>query len=106
MRAIVDRVKGKATTRARIATDVTRTAAEVLAVSGDARPPKLSDRDQAELRAAVADAAGVPIVVDAVHKADQGPGPPSDRLAGHLLALEASTRSAQAAPPRPADLRP
>jgi hypothetical protein len=67
--AIVDRVKGKATTRARIATDVTRTAAEVLAVSGDARPPKLSDRDQAELRAAVADAAGVPIVVDAVHKA-------------------------------------
>jgi GTP-binding protein EngB required for normal cell division len=68
-RAIVDRVKGKASTRARIATDVTRTAAEVLAVSGDARPPKLSDRDQAELHAAVADAAGVPLVVDAVRKA-------------------------------------
>lgn len=68
-RAIVDRVKGKAATRARIATDVTRTASELLAVSGDARPPKLSDRDQAELRVAVADAAGVPIVVDAVHRA-------------------------------------
>jgi GTP-binding protein EngB required for normal cell division len=68
-RAIVDRVKGKATVRARIATDVTRTASEVLAVSGYARPPKLSDRDQDELRAAVADAAGVPIVVQAVRKA-------------------------------------
>jgi GTP-binding protein EngB required for normal cell division len=68
-RAIVDRVKGKATVRARIATDVTRTASEVLAVSGYARPPKLSDRDQDELRAAVADAAGVPIVVEAVRKA-------------------------------------
>jgi GTP-binding protein EngB required for normal cell division len=68
-RAIVDRVKGKATTRSRILTDVTKAASELLAVSGDARPPKLSDRDQAELRVAVADAAGVPIVVDAVQRA-------------------------------------
>jgi GTP-binding protein EngB required for normal cell division len=67
--AVVERVKGKAATRARIATDVTRTASDILAVSGDARPPKLTDSDQAELRAAMADAAGVPIVVDAVHRA-------------------------------------
>lgn len=68
-KAIVARVKDKATTRARIATDVAQTAAALAEVSGDARPPKLSDRDQDELREAVADAAGVPIVVDAVHKA-------------------------------------
>src|SRR4051794_30099750 len=37
--AIVARVKGKAMTRARIATDVAQTAAEIRAVSGDARPP-------------------------------------------------------------------
>jgi len=68
-KAIVERVKDKATTRARIATDLAQTAAEVGEASGQARPPKLSDRDQVELRAAIADAAGVPIVVDAVHKA-------------------------------------
>jgi GTP-binding protein EngB required for normal cell division len=68
-KAIVERVKDKATTRARIATDLAQTAAEVGEASGHARPPKLSDRDQVELRAAIADAAGVPIVVDAVHKA-------------------------------------
>ncbi|MBW8750487.1 MAG: ABC transporter [Propionibacteriales bacterium] len=67
--AIVARVKDKATTRARIATDLAQTAAEVTAVSGHARAPKLTDRDQGELRAAIADAAGVPIVVDAVQKA-------------------------------------
>ena len=67
--AIVARVKDKASTRARISTDIAQTAAEIAAVSGHARPPKVSDRDQAELRAAVADAAGVPIVVDAVQKA-------------------------------------
>ncbi|MGY2874160.1 GTP-binding protein EngB required for normal cell division [Marmoricola sp. URHA0025 HA25] len=67
--AIVARVKDKASTRARIATDVAHAAAEVAAVSGHARAPKVSDRDQQELRAAVADAAGVPIVVDAVEKA-------------------------------------
>lgn len=67
--AIVARVKGKAATRNRIATDIKQTAAELTAVSGDAAPPKLTERDQADLRDAIADAAGVPIVVDAVHKA-------------------------------------
>jgi GTP-binding protein EngB required for normal cell division len=67
--AIVARVKDKASTRARIATDIAQAASDVAAVSGHARPPKLADRDQAELRAAIADAAGVPIVVDAAHKA-------------------------------------
>jgi GTP-binding protein EngB required for normal cell division len=68
-KAIVSRVKDKASTRARLATDVKQAATELAAVSGDAPPPTLSDRDQAELRAAIADAAGVPIVVDAVEKA-------------------------------------
>ena len=67
--AIVARVKDKATTRSRIATDVAQVAGEIRAVSGDAPPPKLSERDQVELHDAIADAAGVPIVVDAVHKA-------------------------------------
>src|SRR4051794_18862129 len=67
--AIVARVKDKASTRARLATDVGQTAAEIAAVSGSAAPPKLSERDQGELRDAIADAAGVPIVVDAVRKA-------------------------------------
>jgi GTP-binding protein EngB required for normal cell division len=67
--AIAGKIKDKASTRSRIATDVAQSAEEILAVSGDTRPPKLTDRDQAELRAAIADAAGVPIVVDAVHKA-------------------------------------
>jgi GTP-binding protein EngB required for normal cell division len=67
--AIVARVKDKASTRARIATDIAQTAAELSQVSGHARTPKLTDREQGDLRTAIADAAGVPIVVDAVHKA-------------------------------------
>lgn len=67
--AIVARVKDKAATRSRIATDIKETAAALVAVSGDASPPKLTERDQTDLRDAIADAAGVPIVVDAVHKA-------------------------------------
>ena len=67
--AIVARVKDKASTRARLATDVGQAAAEIAAVSGSAAPPKLSDRDKGELRDAIADAAGVPIVVDAVRRA-------------------------------------
>ena len=67
--AIVARVKDKASTRARIATDIAQAAQEISAISGQVRAPQMSDRDQTELRAAIADAAGVPIVVDAVHKA-------------------------------------
>lgn len=67
--AIVARVKDKAATRSRIATDIRQTATELAAVSGTAPAPTLTDRDQADLRDAVADAAGVPIVVEAVHKA-------------------------------------
>jgi GTP-binding protein EngB required for normal cell division len=67
--AIVARVKDKASTRARIATDIAQAAAEITEVNGHVRAPKLTDREQGELRSAIADAAGVPIVVDAVHKA-------------------------------------
>ncbi|HEY0903612.1 MAG TPA: GTPase [Marmoricola sp.] len=68
-KTIVARVKDKATTRTRIATDVAQAAAELSAVSGTAGTPRLTDRDQDEVHDAIADAAGVPIVVDAVEKA-------------------------------------
>jgi GTP-binding protein EngB required for normal cell division len=67
--AIVARVAEKAATKARISTSVTEAADAIAAVSGLEKAPRLSDEDQGELRAAVADAAGVPIVVEAVQKA-------------------------------------
>ncbi|MCX6395504.1 MAG: ABC transporter [Propionibacteriales bacterium] len=67
--AIVDRVADKAATRARIATNVAEVARAIQQVSGDAPPPTLTDADQAGLRAALAEAAGVPVIVDAVEKA-------------------------------------
>src|SRR3954451_18685871 len=67
--AIVARVKDKASTRARLGTDVAQTAAEVSAVIVSAAPPKLSEAAQAELRAALADSSGLTIVVHAVPKA-------------------------------------
>jgi GTP-binding protein EngB required for normal cell division len=68
-RAITQRVADKAATRARISTNLSEVAAAITAASGDASAPQVTDRDQVELRDAIADAAGVPIVVDAVHKA-------------------------------------
>lgn len=67
--ALIARVADKAATRARIATNVSEAAAGIQRVSGDAMPPVLKDQDQSELRAVLADAAGVPVVVDAVEKA-------------------------------------
>jgi len=68
-RTITARVADKAATRSRIATDVHEAATRISAVSGTATPVKLTPRDQNELRDAMADAAGVPVVVEAVHKA-------------------------------------
>ncbi|MBO9523262.1 MAG: 50S ribosome-binding GTPase [Nocardioidaceae bacterium] len=67
--AIVARVTEKAATKARLSLSVTEAADRIVAVSGLEKAPRMSDNDQTELRAAVADAAGVPIVVDAVRKA-------------------------------------
>lgn len=69
--AITQRVADKAATRARIATNLTEVAGAVAQVSGTAQPPTLSERDQTELRAALADAAGIPVVVEAVEKASR-----------------------------------
>ncbi len=68
-RTITARVADKAATRSRITTDVHEAAAAISAVSGTTPPVNITPRDQSELRAAMADAAGVPVVVEAVHKA-------------------------------------
>lgn len=67
--AITARVADKAATRHRISTNISEVAAALTAASGEAPPPAFSVRDHAELRAAVADAAGIPVVVEAVEKA-------------------------------------
>jgi GTP-binding protein EngB required for normal cell division len=68
-KAIARRVADKAAARQRLGGEITAAADELAQVSGDAKPPTLAERDQAELNDAVADAAGVPLVVDAVHRA-------------------------------------
>jgi GTP-binding protein EngB required for normal cell division len=68
-RAIAKRVADKAATRQRFATDVAGAAEALGAATGSADPRRLTDRDQAQLVDAVADAAGVPVVVDAVRRA-------------------------------------
>jgi GTP-binding protein EngB required for normal cell division len=67
--ALIARVADKAATRERISTNLTEVAAAIAQVSGAATPPALKDEDQADLRAALAEAAGVPVVVEALEKA-------------------------------------
>ena len=67
--AIAERVADKAATRLRLGGDVSQAAARLAAQSGDAEPRELSTRDRRELVDALADAAGVPVVVDAVQRA-------------------------------------
>ena len=66
---IARRVRDKAATRARLAGDVSAAAAGLSAVSGEAAPRALGSKDRRELVEALTGAAGVPIVVDAVHQA-------------------------------------
>ena len=68
-RAIGKRVADKASTRTRLAGDISDAAARLTAHSGDAEPRELGAKDQRELVEALTDAAGVPIVVDAVRRA-------------------------------------
>jgi GTP-binding protein EngB required for normal cell division len=68
-RAIAGLVRAKAASRARFGHDVDSAAAELTAANGTAAAPRLRDRDTGELVEAVADAAGVPVVVDAVQRA-------------------------------------
>ena len=67
--AIATRVRAKAATRARLGQDVAKAAADLSAANGTAKPPRVDDRDSAELVDAVSEAAGVPLVVDAVQRA-------------------------------------
>lgn len=65
---LIKRVAAKASTTARIATDVDRVAADLAEVSGSAKPPALDRKDEERLIDAVADSAGVPVVVEAVER--------------------------------------
>lgn len=68
-RVIGKRVADKASTRTRLTGDISDAAARMSAHSGDAAPRELTAKDQRELVEALSDAAGVPIVVDAVRRA-------------------------------------
>jgi GTP-binding protein EngB required for normal cell division len=68
-RAITERVADKAATKARITTSLAEVGTAIAHANGEAQPPALSDQDMAGLRTAMADAAGVPVVVAAVEKA-------------------------------------
>ncbi|HEX7738061.1 MAG TPA: GTPase [Marmoricola sp.] len=68
-RRLVARVKDKAASRMRIATDVSTAAADLTAASGTAPVPQFGRAERDRLVEAVGDAAGVPIVVDAVRTA-------------------------------------
>ncbi|MGN6780332.1 MAG: GTPase [Marmoricola sp.] len=66
---IARRVADKALSRARIATDLQSTAERLAALTGDAEPRELRGAERVAVTDAVADAAGVPVVVDAVRTA-------------------------------------
>lgn len=66
---LVERVRDKAAVRTRLATDVTTAAQDLAAASGIAPVPAFDRAEKDRLVEAVAEAAGVPIVVDAVRTA-------------------------------------
>jgi GTP-binding protein EngB required for normal cell division len=66
---IARRIADKALSRARIETDVRVAADRLAALTGDAKVPELGRSERQALSEAVADAAGVPVVVDAVRAA-------------------------------------
>ena len=68
-RVIGKRVADKVATRTRLAGDISDAAARLAAENGDAQPRDLTGKDRRELVDALADSAGVPIVVDAVQRA-------------------------------------
>ncbi len=68
-RVIGKRVADKAALRTRLAGDIADAAARLSAENGDAPPRTLAAKDRRELVDALADSAGVPIVVNAVQRA-------------------------------------
>jgi GTP-binding protein EngB required for normal cell division len=67
--AIAKRVAAKAAIRDRLAADISGIVARLSAANGDATPPEVGPKDRRELVDALADSAGVPIVVEAVQRA-------------------------------------
>lgn len=67
--AVAARVSDKAATRTRLAGDVSQAAARMSAASGEGQPRELAAKDRRELVEALTSAAGVPTVVEAVHRA-------------------------------------
>ena len=65
---VAKRVADKATIRKRLGGDVTDAAARLSEHSGDAKPRELAAKDRHQLVEALTDAAGVPVVVDAVRR--------------------------------------
>jgi len=68
-RVLVKRVRAKRSMTARLVADVETAAARLGELTGDARPGDASRSAKESLVDACADAAGVPVVVEAVHKA-------------------------------------
>ncbi len=68
-KVIGKRVADKASVRSRLGGDVSAAAARLSEHSGDAKPRELAARGQQELVEALTNAAGVPLVVDAVRRA-------------------------------------
>ncbi len=66
---VARRVAAKAASRARLTADVADSADRLAASSGDTEPRDLGDREHRHVVDALADAAGVPVVVDAVRRA-------------------------------------
>lgn len=71
---VAARVAGRTGSRARLAADVETVAARLRQVHGDADPRELRPRDQRALHDAMAEAAGVPVVVAAVERATTARG--------------------------------
>lgn len=71
---VAARVAGRAGSRARLAADVDTVAARLREAHGDAEPLELRPRDRRGLHDAMAEAAGVPVVVAAVERATTARG--------------------------------
>jgi len=65
---LVKRVNNKRAARVRLAADVDRVADRMASQCGNAKTPEVADTDITELVDALADASGVPVVVDAVRR--------------------------------------
>ena len=98
---IVKRVADKKMARTRLAADLRAVAQDFAQQSGTAAPGQLSKERVAALDDALADAAGVPTVVGAVEKSTRMRANRATGWPVVAVALQAPTRPAQAAPPRP-----